>query len=278
MKLRLRHLKFWALVLLLVTGGTSDAQTSRRVPLDLARIDGLRCGGVMAIPQKEIAPEAHVSTRSLRNSLGERGWLVNAIIDGWITGKKNAEAERAIVPFQLALREDPTKQRFFKAFEELPLPCRANEIRLLSDNTELKELPDDQRALWIVRLAYSMSPDSKYLTAYAAVTLSASRAAMTSPGKAAGGEVEQLYSNLFTYIKKLDAVGSTSELASLWLAEDAKRLKDGLNEIALGLAALLLSDTESSGDSMSSTFELKIAGRTIDVRRETDGSLVVLTE
>lgn len=247
------------------------------------------CSVALSVPQDRIATERQISTQEISPYFGPY-LLIFSVINAVFVSSRDKEAERNIIPFRKALEGDDTAARFHRALSAVVdkgLPCRVDgPVTRMSQTTKASETAafstESTSTLWLVRIRYSMSPDSRYLTAHATSTLLAAEARklLTEADQSRLPELT-LYQNQFTYTRKLDAVGTSAELAELWMADSGKLIRSGLDEIAEGIVALMMADVSPAAEGQppekGQEFELKVFGRSVNVRRDADGSLVVIT-
>lgn len=247
------------------------------------------CSVALSVPQDRIATERQISTQEISPYFGPY-LLIFSVVNAVFVSSRDKEAERNIVPFRNVLEGDDTAARFHRALSaavDKGLPCRVDgPVTRMSQTTKASWTAafstDSTSTLWLVRIRYSMSPDSRYLTAHATSTLLAAEARklLTEADQSRLPELT-LYQNQFTYTRKLDVVGTSAELAELWVADAGKLIRSGLDEIAEGIVALMMSDVSHAAEGQpperGQEFELNVSGRNVNVRRDADGSLVVIT-
>jgi hypothetical protein len=272
-----------------VAGGS----TSARKPLASdAPPRSLTCEVIVNVPQKAIAIEGHVSSSSLRSPVHGPGWgwgLLASLFDAGVSASRDAEAEEAIVPIRATLANEAIPDRFRKSLEVNlgDLPCQAIppvQLAKAEDPSDVERMlrASNGKQLLFINVFYSMSPDSRYLTANAFAVL---------VGESARGKVdfsdarslwkEATYANRFTYTRKLDQFGDTKALTKTWVADDGRKLKSGLDELAEGIATLLVLDVSgrqpvSLPGENAERYEPIVGRRQVEAQRDSDGRLVVI--
>jgi hypothetical protein len=246
------------------------------------------CSVALSVPQDRIATERQISTQEINPYFGPY-WLVFNVIEAVFASGREREAQRNILPIRAALEGDDTAARFHQALSRArsSLPCLVEGDVVRAEGAKpARNSPaftlDGTGMLWLVRVRYSMSSDSRYLTAHATSTLlpAEARGLLTEADQRRLADLT-LYQNQFTYTRKLNAVGTSAELAALWTADAGKPIRSGLDEIAEGIVALMMADISTAIEGQPAAhgqeFELKVAGRNVTVRRDADGSLVAIT-
>jgi hypothetical protein len=135
------------------------------------------CSVALSVPQDRIATERQISTQEINPYFGPY-WLVFNVIEAVFASGREREAQRNILPIRAALEGDDTAARFHQALSRArsSLPCLVEGDVVRAEGAKpARSSPaftlDGTGMLWLVRVRYSMSSDSRYLTAHATSTL-----------------------------------------------------------------------------------------------------------
>jgi hypothetical protein len=256
---------------------------------------------VVNIAQDQIAIERQVvhSNYTSNPSIPLAITLLGSLNNIHQASERDKESEQSIGPIRVALKGDATSERLSKAARsraaQFPWNVQSFVVTFAKTPAEFDAVVTSSKspAVLLVDMGYSLSPDAKYLTVSAFAMLSPVSPALRHQQEtlflrhptqdadrlSPASPLNAMYFNRLAYTKKLDDVGHVSTLREMWLKDEAKTLRDGLEEASAGVIEMLLLDLRQTVAEPSQVLPSaqRFAIGSAEAVRAPDGSLICIT-